>query len=198
MVEDGQPRKKSARSGFGHIFVWVPLGPLLPPNGPRATQGHPTRAPHLPQKTSSASITAAHAGQAYAIAAPHFPQNRSVRCNAPPQDGQSRLSARPAAAFAAHSSHRTADNPRRRTGFHRAVRFPHSAHCRSRDAPASTMNKSRRSSGPGGCAGSPGGGSPIAARIALACPKTLPRRYPSRSRRSSPAALRPGRPAQGT
>ena len=112
-----------------------------------------SRDPHLPQKMSSASTGAVQFGQAYSIRRPHRPQKRSSAAREAAQDGHAD-SADVAADFAAQSEHRMTVTPRRTTGFHVAVRRPQSMHRRSRESPASTINRSGRSAGDGTAAGS--------------------------------------------
>lgn len=112
---------------------------------PPAERGYEAiRVPHFPQNESLGSTVAPHAGQPYSIDVPHFPQKRSDRLSAASHDGHAIASG--ARSFAAHSAHMTTATPRRRTGFHAAVRWPHSAHARSRDADASTTRRSGRRS----------------------------------------------------
>lgn len=111
-------------------------------DGPR----YPIGTPHFPQNASSGSTRASHAGQPYSIRLPHLPQNRSEGPRTAPQEGHGAASR--AGSFAAHSAHIKTKTPRWRTGFQPAVRRPHSAHARSRDADASTTRISGfRSSG---------------------------------------------------
>lgn len=120
-------------------------------NPTRSTRlGHPSLAPHLPQKASSGSRTVPHCGQAYSIRVPHLPQNASCGPRGAPQPGHPPSSG---GGLAAHSGHRRTGVPLRRTGFQAAVFLPHSAQVRSRASRASIRRSSGRDDGGGASSG---------------------------------------------